>query len=319
MAVIGLGLRQVQDALDRKADELQREFVRLSDEIAEAGRKLLEAELEERQQFSDRREKLKARQQVLADEINLWRERARAVTQQRGPGSLRTYLTELKQLEEPLIVTSVDHALYLMDAPPEEIERLLEQPAEATEQTPAGRLLRRARTEYDLRGTDPAPRQRAAVEFANRPGLSQDDDALAKLEAALEEQDPIVREVAVFTLIQMHRFRAMRMADLDQAHRSVQRLAQLNHPAVIPVLVEIANTRRSGFSAEAVEGDEAFNDASRLMALLRLVEWHTPEAQQAVLSRRHDRNENIAKAAARALELFPGEWTGPMKKTGRLD
>jgi hypothetical protein len=46
--VIGLGLRQLQDALNRKADRIQHEFVDLSEELEEVGRKLLEAEEGER-------------------------------------------------------------------------------------------------------------------------------------------------------------------------------------------------------------------------------------------------------------------------------
>jgi hypothetical protein len=51
------------------------------------------------------------------------------------------------------------------------------------------------------------------------------------------------------------------------------------------------------------------------VAVLRLIEWHTPDARQAVQARLFDRDEQIVRAAERALELFPGEWSGPLKGT----
>jgi hypothetical protein len=41
-------------------------------------------------------------------------------------------------------------------------------------------------------------------------------------------------------------------------------------------------------------------------------------AQQSVRGRLFDRDEHIVKAARRALELFPGDWSGPLKGSGRL-
>ena len=185
--------------------------------------------------------------------------------------------------------------------------------AAAKPTSPAGRLIQRARTEYDLRGSDPAPRQRNAVEFANRPGMAQDDAALAEIEAALNDPDRMVREVAALTAIQLHRFRAVRLADLDAAHDSVLRLTRLNHPAVVPALIDVLEHPRTGF----VNGDEeGNNDRSRRVALTRLVEWHTADAQHAIRRRQFDRDPQVVHVAERALELFPGEWKGPLKGTG---
>jgi hypothetical protein len=55
-----------------------------------------------------------------------------------------------------------------------------------------------------------------------------------------------------------------------------------------------------------------------MVALLRLVEWHTAEAQAALRGRKFDRDSAIVKAAAKALELFPGDWAGPLRTTGPL-
>lgn len=316
--MIGLGLRQVQDALNRKADGIQREFVAASERLDEISRLMLELGEDERRTLRAEQAGLRERQQELADEINRWRERGRRVLTQPGQGSLRAYLNDLLALEDPIVTPAVKHALYLLDAPEEELARLAESPQRASAVTPAGRLLTRARTEYDLRGADPAERLRAAVEFANRPGMAQDDDAIAEIEAALSDADPLVRETSALTAIQLHRFRALRVADLETAHRSTQRLAQIKSPAAIPVLIEILEKPRTGFVQGERGPEERDNARSRMVALLRLVEWHTGDAQKALRARQFDRDANIVRAAARALDLFPGEWTGPLKPTGSL-
>jgi len=58
------------------------------------------------------------------------------------------------------------------------------------------------------------------------------------------------------------------------------------------------------------EGDNA---KSRMVALLRLVEWHTPDAQVAIQAVRFDRDSHLVKVAVKALEVFPGDWKGPLK------
>lgn len=317
--MIGLGLRQLQEALNRKADGIQREFVLLSERLQQISQKLLEARGEERERLRAEQESLRARQQQIADEVNLWRERARAVLSQRGGAALRAYIEELVALDDPDFRTAAQHALYLMDASEEELAALAEQANIRPEaKTPAARLIERARTEYDLRGVDSAPRYRAAVEFANRPGMAQDLEAIAEVERHIPDPDPMVREVAVLTVIQLHRFRALRLADLDSAHRSAQRLAQINHQAVIPALIEILENPRTGFVNTEQGPVEADNGRSRMVALLRLVEWHTAEAQAALRARLFDRDPAIVKAASKALELFPGPWSGPLKATGPL-
>ncbi len=312
--MFALGLRQVQDALDRKADEIQREFVALSQRLDDLGRRMLEAEGEERKKLREEQVALRQMQHALAEEVNLWRDRSRAVRHQPGEGALRRFLQELLELGEPGVEAAIKYALYLMDAPPEELERLSRAEESREPQTPAGRLIERARSEYDLRSGEPATRRQAAVEFSNRPGVAQDDAILAEIEAAMEDEDPIVREVAALTAIQLHRFRALRFADLDAAHKSVKRLAQFTHPEVIPVLVEILQSPRTGYLRQGDETVESDNHRSRMVALLRLVEWHTPEAKRALEARRFDRDPLIAKAAQRALELFPDPWTGPLQK-----
>ena len=64
--------------------------------------------------------------------------------------------------------------------------------------------------------------------------------------------------------------------------------------------------------------EEAENSRSRMVALLRLIEWHTPEAKLAVEKMRFDRDPNLVKTASKALELFPEAWSGPLKGTGAL-
>jgi hypothetical protein len=123
----------------------------------------------------------------------------------------------------------------------------------------------------------------------------------------------LVKDVAILTTIQMYRFRALRSADLFLAHESVKELAKINHVAVIPALIEIVEQPRTGYLEEEEAGADSINVRSRMIALLRLVEWHTSEAQKAVLMRRFDQSKQISRAAERALELFPGDWSGPLK------
>ncbi len=312
--VLGLGLRLLREALDRKAEELQREFIRLSEELEVINQQMLEVEPEQREPLKARRADLRARQAALAEEINLWRERARQVTMQPGNQALDAFLEELSALGEPQVDEAIARVRQMMEASPEELEQMAEARRVEEAQTPAGRLLQRARTEYDLRLPEPSARQRAAVEFASRPGVAQDDEMVAEIEAALEDPDPFVREVAVLTTVQLHRFRAMHLADLEAAHRSVKRLTEIEHPSAIPALIQVVETRRTGYAERGGEMVEVNNDRSRMMALLRLVEWHTPEAKVAVQQRRFDQDPTIAKAAERALELFPGPWNGPLSR-----
>jgi len=310
--VFGLGLKPLQEALDRKADEVQREFIELGNRIEDIGKQLLELRGEEKQQLRKEQIALRVQQQQVAADVNLWRERARGVLTQGGRVGLRAYMEELTVLNEPSIQPAVDQILHLLDLPPDQLLAAEEEP-QIVEQTPAGRLLERARVEYDIRTGDPSVRMREAIAFANRPGMAQDDSQVEEMAAAIEDADPLVRDVAILTTIQLHRFRALRVADLELAHQSTQYLARLNHMAVVPTLIEILETPRTGYLLQNDESVEADNDRSRMIALLRLVEWHTTEAQAAIKARQFDRDEGIVKAAARALELFPGPWSGPLK------
>ncbi len=316
--MIGLGLRQLQEALNRKADSIQKEFISLSERIDELGRLLLEAEGEDRQRIRDEQKALREEQQGLAEEINIWRDRARSVTQQPGSASLRNLLNEMLELEEEMIRPAVEHAIYLLDAPEDELAALDTRP-EPVQMTAVQRLLERARMEYDLRGSDSSVRMREAIAFANRSGMAQDDEVLAEIEAAMQDSDPLVRELAILTTTQLHRFRATRVADLDVVHESVQYLSRITHSSVVPILIEILENPRTGFVIEEGGSVESNNDRSRMVALLRLVEWHTADAKAAIQTRKFDRDEHIVKAADRALELFPGPWAGPLKGTGSLE
>jgi hypothetical protein len=273
----------------------------------------MEVAQEDRAPLRAEQESLRARQASLAEEINTWRERARGVTHQRGETSLKAYLEELKTLGDTMITFAVDHALFAMENP-EEARAAIEAGRGSGPMTPAARLIQRARSEYDMRGGDPAPRQRAAVEFANRPGMGQDDHPLEEFTAAMTDPDPMVREVATYTVVQLLRFRAIRLADLDKSHEAVQQLVQIQDPAVIPALIEVMSNPRTGFVQTDEGPKEATNNNSRMAALLRLVEWHTADAQNALRNMRFDRDSHIVSAAQKALEVFPGKWEGPLKE-----
>jgi len=311
--LVGFGLRQLQDTLNRKADAIQHEFVEVSGQLEALSKKLMEARGEERDRLRAEQAQARARQAELAEEVNLWRDRARAVLQQRSETSLRTYLEQLMGLEDGEFQEATRQALQILDAPPGTILTPESSGSAATPRSSVARLLERARTSWELRSSDSSVRMREAVELSNRPGMAQDDNALAELESALADPDPLVRETAVLAAIQLHRFRAMRVAALDRVHESVKSLAGFNHPAVIPVLIEVVENPRTGFAMGENEPIEADNNRSRMVALLRLVEWHTSDAQAALRLLRFDRDPNIVRAALRALELFPEEWRGPIK------
>jgi hypothetical protein len=83
---------------------------------------------------------------------------------------------------------------------------------------------------------------------------------------------------------------------------------------VISSLIEIVDKPHKSFTTEGGGSvEDEISARSRMIALLRLVEWHTSEAQSAIHKRRFDQNKQIAQAAQRALELFPGPWAGPLK------
>ena len=310
--MLGVGLRQVQDALNKKADEIQHQFVAVSEELETVGRKMLEVRGEDRAQLQSEQTALRAKQAVLADEVNLWRERARAVVQQRGESGLRAYMAELEGMGDPMVAFSARQAIEFLDAPEEALERF-QAGQDAGPKTPAGRLLQRARSEYDMRGSEVAPRQRAAVEFANRPGQAQDDAALAEFEAGMSDGDPMVREVATLACIQVYRFRALRLAELDQANAAVERLVKVDHRASVAALIEVMAQYRTGYLSSPTGMVETDNGKLRMAALIRLVEWHTPDAQSAVRALRFDRDSHLVRAAEKALEVFPGDWKGPLK------
>ena len=306
---IGIGLRQVKEALERKASAVQHEFIQLSEQLEVLGRAIVDAEEEEKKTIRKEQQVLRVEQQQIAENVNRWRTRAREVTQQPGTSSLRAYLNDLLELNEELVTPAVQNALVLLDTPPDERGFPEEQPI-LRQQTPVGRLLERARSEYDLRVSDSAVRMREAIAFANRVGVAQDEDIIAEVAAAMDDPDPIARELAILTTIQLYRFRALRLADLEQAHTAVQHLTQIKHLAIVPVLIEIVEQPRVGYIQDDGESTQTDNGRSRMVALLKLVEWHTADGQLALRKLKYDRDPHIVKAAQRALELFPEQWNG---------
>ncbi len=305
--MIGLELRELQEALNRKADAVQQAFVTVSEQLYQVGRRLIEARGEGEGPILAEQDALRAKQERLAAEVNAWREQARLAVRPAGEAELRGFLGDLLVVNDAGVRAAAEMVLYLLDHPDEAATG--KRRARIRTASVASRLIERARTEFDLRGVEPDARRRAAVEFANRPGVSQNDAALAEVEAAMEDADPVVREVSSLTAIQMHRFRAMRLGDLEAAHASVEWLARQKHRAVVPVLIEIVSTPRTGYlPGQSEMAAEADNLGSRLAALVALVGWRTPQAQAAVRARVHDRDPQMGEAATRALEAFPGEW-----------
>lgn len=314
--MLGLALRELQTALHEKADRVQREFVSMSEDLDGIGKKIIEASPEELALLKEEQERLRLKQLGVADEINSWRKRARDVMHLGGEQGTRAFIDELEREDDDLLLIRLKSARRFLDMTEDEMARL---GREATMElkTPAARLIERARTSYDMRGSDSIERMRAAVEFVNRSGIAQDDDVLREVESAMEDDDPLVRETLILTSIQIHRFRAVRVADLDVAHESVKRLAGFNHPAAVPVLIEVLENPRTGFMKSRRGAEEGMNGRSRMVALLRLVEWHTAEAREAIRKRLYDQDSSIVRAAQRALELFPDPWSGPLKRRSK--
>lgn len=320
--MLGQGVSQLQKALNAKADTIQREFITISERLTVLTRKIVESEGEERDAFIAEQEQLRERRALIAEDVNVWRDRAKDLIVQAGEDALRAYLSDLAGTTEgeEAVQAAIKHLQFLMNATEAELAELYRPKEDDKPLTQVGRLLQRARKEYDLREPDPSHRNRAAAEFANRPGLAQDDAALAEIEEAVFDSDKFVRELVMLTIINLHRFRALRLADLDAAYQSVVRLTRVNHPQVIASLVAVVENTRSGFvtkpgQSEAVEEN---NSRLRVLALKRLIEWHTPEARRAVEARQMDRDQDVSYLASKAMEAFPGEWKGPIRGTGIL-
>ncbi len=318
--LLGQGLSQLQKALNARADSIQREFIAASDRLGVLARKMVEVEAVDKPPLIAEQEVLRERRAALAEEINIWRDRAKDLMNRAGEEALRAYLQELAEAAraDEAVQAALKYVLFLLNATEAELAALQQAPQEEKPLTAAGRFVTRARKEWDLRQADAAPRQKAAVEFANRPGMIQDMEALAEIEEAIYDPDNFVRELAVLTATYLHRFRAMRLADLDAAYKSVERLGQINHPAAIPALIAILENPRSGYvqKAAGAEPVEESNSRLRVAALKRLIEWHTPEARHAAEAHQLDRDTEVSYLARRALETFPGEWKKPIRGTG---
>jgi hypothetical protein len=296
--------------LERKVTAIQREFTSLADQLGVLRRKWSEEEETERPRIIKEQETLKEKQLVMAELVNVWRDRLRAIENPAGEKAMLAAMDELLGCGDPEVVEAVHRAKQILAMNPEEKAALFNKAAAATANTPVGRLVQRAQSSYDLRSGGPKVRQETAVEFSNRSGMSQDDTVITELEAALEDPDPVVTDLALRTLVQILRFRAVRAAELDSGMTAVQKLVKIKDPIVIPVLIEILKNPRQGYILVDGNLQEGSNDSARLLALIALVEFRTKEAQDVMRMRRYDKDPNIAKAAERALEAFPGDWTG---------
>jgi hypothetical protein len=308
--VVILELRELAMVLDSKVNAIQREFTSVADRLAALRRKWSEVEEPERPGIIKEQEDLKEKQLLLAEQVNIWRDRIRAIENPSGEKAMLASIEELLDCGDPQVVDAVKRAKELIAMDPEQKAELFNKTAAAAANTPVGRLLERARTNYDLRNGGPVARQQVAVEFSNRSGVSQDDSILAELEAAAGNSDPVVSDVVNRTLVQILRFRAVRAAELDTVQSAVQKLVKIQDSAVIPVLIEILKNPRQGYLLVDGNLQEGSNGPARLLALIALVEWRTKEAQDAIRMRQFDRDPSIVNAAERALQAFPGEWSG---------
>jgi hypothetical protein len=318
--MIGQALSQLKEALNLKADAVQHDFTAVSDQLQALARKISEVsavEPEAIEALNAEREKLYDRRDALAAEINQWRDLGRAAIRLADDAAAKAFVDELmanpQAAAEAGIVTAAEHVRFMLNASDEELEAL-EQANRPTEPTTAvGRLLERARTNFDLRGPDREPRRQAAFEFANRPGMLQDEASCTELLATLPApgetpRDKIILETAVLTLMQIYRLRALRLGELDASAEAVQDLLKLKAYAglaLLPILIEIATTARMGFKQAEAGIVETDNQAVRLLALRSMAGARTPEVQTALRLCQHDRVEAIAAEASRQLSQFP--------------
>jgi hypothetical protein len=309
-SVVILELRDLVMVLDLKVNTVQREFTAIADQLAALRRKWSEVEEPERPGIVKDQEALKEKQLLLAEQVNIWRDRVRAIENPSGEKAMLAGLEDLLGCGDAQVIDEVQKAKRLLAMDPEEKAALFSKTGAVLSNTPVGRLLERARSNYDLRNGGPVVRQEAAVEFSNRPGIGQDDSILPELEAAAQSPDPVISDVAVRTLVQIFRFRAMRAAELDTVQSAVQKLVKIQNSIVVPVLIEILKNPRQGYVLVDGNLQEGSNGPSRLLALFALVEWRTKEAQDAIRRLQFDRDPNIFNAAERALQAFPGEWSG---------
>jgi hypothetical protein len=310
ISLVILELRELANVLNGKVAAIQREFTSVADQLAVLRQKWSEVEEPERPGIVKEQEILREKQLLLAEQVNVWRDRVRAIENPTGEKALMATLEEFLGCGDADVVAAAKKAKQLMEMDPEEKAALFSRAGATVSNTPVGRLLERARSDYDLRNGGPAVRQEAAVEFSNRPRMGQDDSVIPELEAAVNDSDPIVSDVAVRTLVQILRFRAVRAAELDKVQSAVQKLVKVQNAVVVPVLIEILINPRQGYIVVDGNLQEGSNAPSRLQALIALVDWRTKEAQDAIRTRQFDKDPSIVNAAERALQAFPGEWAG---------
>jgi len=312
--MLGPIVTQLQRILERKASTVQKAFLEMSEELETLGQDMINLKGEEHQAAIARQKEIRGKQQGIAEEINLWREYGRKAILQGSEERMRGLIHEIQEKADDKLNEELEDLIFQLDNPEEILKRLEEANKRRHSGTPVGRLIERAQTVYDMRSESNAARKEAAFEFSNRQGVMQDDDILTELESYMVDEDPYVRETAQLTVIQLYRLRALRLASIRDSQKAVKRLAEISNPAVIPALIEVLENPRKGYLEKEGEVLEVDNVRSRQVALLRLVEWHTPEAQRAIYMRRFDQNKDIVSFVEKALDLFPGDWDGTMPK-----
>ena len=80
--MIGQGLRQLQEALNRKAGAVQHEFNAVAEKLQALSRRIAEARGADPAPLIAEQEALREQQRILAGEVNLWRDRARGALRQ---------------------------------------------------------------------------------------------------------------------------------------------------------------------------------------------------------------------------------------------
>ena len=134
--MIAQELRQLQEALNRKADAVQREFNAVGEKLQGLSQKLRGVSDADRELLVAEQAALREKQQTLAGEINQWRDHAQSGARHQGDAMLQVYLDELLATQDESIRPAVERVRYLLNASEEELAGLTQNQADAR---PTGR------------------------------------------------------------------------------------------------------------------------------------------------------------------------------------
>src|SRR5712692_11256168 len=122
--MIGQELRQLRQVLNQKADAVQRDFMVASDELNSLTHLLGKAQGPQRESILSQQAALRQKQQALADEINLWRDRAHAVMRQPSDAALLSLLKDVAASGDESVRPAVERVRHLLKLTTAELDQV---------------------------------------------------------------------------------------------------------------------------------------------------------------------------------------------------